>query len=200
MSAPFDEAEAAARLGIPGERFESITAPYVLDDVCWVIFGAGDRKTGRPVIVEDGHVVSGQGYAVGMAWLRRLAARQASEVGTSVVPQVLQWYDALPLGWNSGHAFDPQTNERGHVTLHPIEVKLVSSTPLPARSRTVRPRRPGEPPEAPPAPPPPGGVTKYQRPCRATLREVAGRLTWIVEEFDPYARTWGERLREAAEP
>jgi hypothetical protein len=32
------------------------------------------------------------------------------------------------------------------------------------------------------------------------LREVAGRLTWIVEEFDPYARTWGERLREAAEP
>jgi hypothetical protein len=211
---PFDEAEAATKLGYPGERFESIR-PYFIEGVYWVMIGSGDKKLGRPVIAKDGHIVLDKGYAAGMAWLRHVAT--IDNVETSVVPQVLRWYDALPIGWNEGHQFDPQTNEHSSVKLRPIEVKLVSSTYLKPWPRNAAPAPGGPsgpppssqppgggptagPPSGPPGGPggPPGGYSP-ERPSRATLSEISGKLTWVIEAYDPGTRQWREELREAAE-
>ena len=202
VDTPFDEAEAAAALGFPGEPFRSIS-PYGLD-LYWIVIGSGAKAIGRPVIVKDGHVVSDKGYAIGMAWLRQLAGREYADRDAEVVPQVLRWYDALPLGWNENHRGDPQTNERGSVKLHPIEVKLVSASYIRPRSRSwIFVTQPGGPPHEPPPSSPPGGGPPGgwapAHPCRATLLDVGGKLTWVVETFDPHTKTWSEQLREPAE-
>jgi hypothetical protein len=203
MSAPFDEAEAAVALGFPGARFVSIT-PYMIDGVYWIIIGSNDRRLGRPVIVKHGHVVTDVGYAVGMSWLRELAALNKSDLRTEVVPQVLRWYESLPIGWNESYLVDPQTNERGGVTLHPIEVKLVAGDYIRPRPRIIPPGPPGQPdpyaePSAGPLSGGPSGGYAPPRPCRATLREVDGKLTWTIEVFDPFSKRWNEELRDAAE-
>jgi hypothetical protein len=201
----FDEVEAATRLGVPGERFESIVQ-YRLDDVYWVRIGSGEKHLGRPVIVENGHVVAEKSLAAGIAWLRRVARSRKplptasdEQFAVAIVPQVLMWYDALPNGWNESDStsIDPQTNERGSVQLNPIEIKLVSPVYRPPRARNA----PGLPGGGPPGGlgGPPGGVGPH-RPSRATLREVDGKLTWIVESYDPHLKAWQEDLREKAEP
>jgi hypothetical protein len=226
-NSPFDEVEAATKLGYAGQRFESI-APYALEGVYWVKIGSPEKKIGRPVIVRQGHVVADRGYAVGVAWLRELAARNDPSLDTTVVPQVLRWYEALPTGWNENFQFDPLTNERGVVTLHPIEVKLVSGTYVPPRPRTQPPVSPGTPSPlsdpfdpstgrgtgrsaiAPPSAAPPSsggpagpgesaGVGGGQRPSRATLREVDGKFTWLLETYDTSTKQWREELRDPAE-
>jgi hypothetical protein len=229
---PFDEQEAAAEIGFPGESFDSI-APYFVDGLYWVVIGQGDKKIGRPVIVENGHVVRGRGYAVGMAWLRKFAA--LDKANTAIVPQVLRWYDSLPIGWSESDAANPKT---GGVTLHPtIEVKLVSATYIRPQSRSAPPASgpPNPPPgwqgspsitsPAAPAPTPsgsrpsatPGGLPPTgpvggttssgspsggyapSRESRATLLEVDGKLTWVIESMDPKTKQWHEDFREAAE-
>ena len=200
---PFDEVEAATKLGFPGEKFESIQ-PYLIDGLYWVVIGQEKKKIARPVIVANGHVVAEKGYAVGMAWLRQLAALD-KPVNTSVVPQVLRWYEALPLGWGEQHVADSAT---GGVTLRPLEVKLESRAYIRPWSRSASPPPPvgplGPPPGGPAGKPtggPPGapGGIAPPRPSRATLREVDGKLTWILEAIDPATNQWREELRERAE-
>jgi hypothetical protein len=45
---------------------------------------------------------------------------------------------------------------------------------------------------------PSGGYAPPQ-PCRAILREIDGKLTWLHESFDASTKAWVERLRELAE-
>jgi hypothetical protein len=205
-STPFDEEEAAKKLGFPGEKFDSIVQ-YRMDGLYWVNIGTGTNKIGRPVIVENGHVVADKGYAVGMAWLRRVATVEQPAPALNVIPQVLRWYDSLPIGWSEADAADRKT---GGVTLQPkIEVKLVSATYIPPRSRKnpdsgpppglLRP--PSGPGGGPPGGGPPGGGGPApQRESRATLLEVNGKLTWVIESLDPWTKQWKEDFREQAEP
>lgn len=210
MPTPFDEVEAATKLGFPGERFDSI-APYMFDDVYWVVIGRGDAKVGRPVIVARGHLLADAGYDIGMAWLRRIAANAKPDLNTDAVPQVLRWYDSLPIGWSGNEIYDPQTKESSRIRLAPIEVKLVAGVRIPPRARTTPspssasstgPSWPaGGPSPSAGGPSGPGGGPSpgYSppRPSRATLREVDGKLTWILETYEQ--GTWLEELRDPAE-
>jgi len=199
MSMPFDEAEAAATLGFPGEFFSSIQ-PYQMEDVYWVKLGPeGQEKLVRPVLVHNGQVVRDRGYAVGAAWIRRVL--QLDHPTTAIIAQMLDLYDALPLNWGYGSECgeDPQSGDRGGVTLRPFELKLVSAAFVEAWPRkpqpTNGPMRPSGPGPLGPAPRGWGpGV-----PCRARLVEVGGKLTWISESYDTDAKRWTETLRELAE-
>jgi len=216
MGMPFDEAEAAATLGFPGEHFSSIQ-PYRMDDVYWVKIGPeGHEKLARPVLVLDGHVVRDKGYAVGAAWIRRVL--KLEHPTTAIIAQMLGLYDALPLNWNYGSIVgeDPQSGDRGGVTLHPFEVKLVSAAFVEARPRkpwstngpvgplgpsgpgpTQGPSGPSGPTGGPSGGPSGGYAPKV--PCRARLVEVDGKLTWISETYDSDAKRWTETLRERIE-
>ena len=215
---PFDEVDAAAKLGFPGEQFEWISPePYNgIPDLYWVIIGSGARRVGRPVIVVDKRVVLDTGYAVGMAWLRRLAASNKPDLKTVAVPQVLRWYDSLPLGWTESDLAELDTDHRAGVSLHPLEVRLYSSTFIGGWPRQAPPPPPvgpwGPPPGEPPAwsaarsaqpSGPPGGPSGGYAPprwSRAILREDARKLTWFVGSRDPYTHRWTDEFLERAEP
>jgi hypothetical protein len=98
--------------------------------------------------------------------------------------------------------------------LHPFELKLVARSSIHPRSRDPNqmlppesPLPPGAPGGGPPGggPPgggPPGGYASPQ-PCRAILKEVAGKLTWIVEQRqqplgEPHG-SWSLVLKEPIE-
>ncbi len=203
MITPFDEAEAATTLGFPGERFSSIQ-PYQMEDVYWVKIGPeGRSKLARPVLVHEGHVVREKGYSVGAAWIRRV--QKLDHPTTAIIAQVLEVYDALPLNWvhASEVGEDPQSGDRGGVTLRPFELKLVSAGFIEARPRNPQPNAgPTNGPIGPSGPgplgPAPGGWAP-EVPCRVRLVEVGGKLTWISETYDSEAKRWRETLRERAE-
>lgn len=196
---PFDVVEAASRMGFPGRPFELVT-PY-LDEVYWVIIRDGERSFGGPVIVENGHIVLDRGYAAPVRWIKRSKVLAAPEVDARRVAQVFERYDGLPVGWSSvlidGH--DPQTGERGGFRVKPFEIKLVSPAYIRPQARNPVAPGPGMPPTPPPVGPPAPGGWAPPRPSRATLREVDGKMTWIIEAFDPSAGVWRVELREPAE-
>jgi len=201
MSAPFDEVEAASKLGFPGQKFESII-PDTLEGLYWVTI----NSIQRPLIVVNGHGVTDTGYAVAMAWLRRVAAHGNPQHDVWYVSKVLRWYDALPIGWNENSQSDPSTGERGHVTFSPIEVRLVTGNRVAPQARNPMPvsGAPGEPtrqPNGPSVGPPPHMQPGYSppQPSRATLREIDGKLTWILEAYDLSRKQWYEELRDPAE-
>jgi hypothetical protein len=86
--------------------------------------------------------------------------------------------------------------------LHPFELKLVSGEHVHPASR-LQPKKmpPGVPSGPPPSSHPPGGSTggfAPSQPSRATLKEVDGKLTWIVEHR--YADgSWRVVLKEPIE-
>ena len=148
---------------------------------------------GGPFIVRNGELVTTKGYATASAWLRRAVMPLKNAPEADSVAQVLGGYDALPLGWTAAGAGgnDAATGERGGIRLHPFELELVSQGYIHPKSRD--PNRmmppesappPGAPGGGPPGAPgggPPGGYAPPQ-PCRAILKEVDGKLTWIVEQ------------------
>lgn len=190
MTSPFDEKKAAAQLGHPGETFDDVL-PYQLPEVYWPRIGSGATALGGPYIVRDGALVTTKGYATASAWLRRAVMPLAVALDASAVAQVLEFYEALPLGWGAQliYADDPATGEHGGIRQHPFELRLVAQGTIHPRSRD--PNRTLPPESAPPAgpagggPPGAGGVPRGYAPpqaCRAILKEVDGTLTWIVEQ------------------
>ncbi|MGZ3419075.1 MAG: hypothetical protein ACXVEF_07645 [Polyangiales bacterium] len=193
MTIPFDTKRAAALLGRPHEAFESIT-PYQLPEVYWLRIGAGPDLIGGPFIVKDGEPVVFKGYPTAAAWLRRAIMTLESAPDAASVAQVLQHYEALPVGWNAGLADveSPSCGERGGLRLHPFELELVSLGYIHTTSRLL-----GAPVGPPPSPFPPGGYAP-PLPCRAVLKEVDARLTWVVEHYEEGVR-WRVLLKERLE-
>lgn len=209
VTTPFDAKKAAALLGHPGEVFEDIL-PYHLPEIYWLRIGTGASVLGGPFIVRQGALVTTKGYATASAWLRRAVMTMKTPPEAAYVAQVLGQYDALPLGWGAASAEvdDPATGERGGLRLHPFELELVSRSYVHTTSRLVKapmsgppgpPHPPGGPQSGPPggAPGPGGGYSPPQA-CRAILKEVDGKLSWIVEQHHDDG-TWSLLLEEPIE-
>jgi hypothetical protein len=132
------------------------------------------------------------------AWLRRAVMPLKEAPSASYVAQVLGFYDALPLGWGAmlADVDDPATGERGGLRLHPFELKLVAQGHVHTTSRD--PNRIVPPESAPPPGGPPGGGYAPSLPCRAILKELAGKLTWIVEQRNGDG-SWSLLLEEPIE-
>ncbi|HWF85228.1 MAG TPA: hypothetical protein VG222_10285 [Vicinamibacterales bacterium] len=200
MTTPFDQKKAAVLLGHPGEAFEEIT-PYHLPEIYWVRIGSGSNVLGAPFIVRNGELISTKGYATASAWLRRAVMPLKDAPEADYVAQVLGGYDALPLGWSTAgvDGNDASTGERGGIRLHPFELKLVWPGYVHTRSRLHK--APFDGPPTPPFPPggpgPTGGYAPPQA-CRAILKEVDGKLTWIVEQHQADG-TWTLLLKEPIE-
>ena len=209
VTTPFDVKKAAALLGHPGESFEQVS-PYHVPEIYWLRIGTGDSGVGAPFIVHRGELVITKGYATASAWLRRAVMPRKEDLDAGAVAQVLAQYDALPLGWSAtavvGH--DSATGERGGIRLHPFELELVWPQYIHTRSRLLKPPLEGPPtapfpPGGPPGGPGPSGGYAAPQPCRAILKEVDGKLTWIVEQYQqPIGEqrgSWALLLKEAIE-
>jgi hypothetical protein len=200
VTSPFDVKKAAAALGHPGESFEQIM-PYHLPEIYWLRIGTGTNPAGGPFMVRNGELVTTKGYPIASAWLRRAVMPLKETPAAGDVAQVLARYDALPLGWSAARAEadDPATGERGGIRLHPFELKLVAQGYIHPASRDPNQDLPPEsaPPPGPPGGGPPGGYAPPQA-CRAILKEVDGKLTWIVEQHQSDG-SWSLLLREPIE-
>lgn len=194
MTAPFDAEKAAALLGHPGEVFEDVL-PYRLPEIYWLRIGTGDNVVGGPFIVRGGALVTTKGYGTASAWLRRAVMTMNAPPEAAYVAQVLGQYDALPLGWGppSAEVDDPATGERGGLRLHPFELELVSRSYVHTMSRLPHPS--GGVQSGPPGPS--GGYSPPQA-CRAILKEVDGKLSWMVEQHHDDG-TWSLLLEEPIE-
>jgi hypothetical protein len=200
VTSPVDLKKAATQLGHPGETFEQIS-PYHLPEIYWIRIGSGPNAIGGPFIVRDGELVLSKGYATGSAWLRRAVFPLKTAPNADYVASVLAAYETLPLGWSSAgvHGVDEQTGERGGLKLHPFELKLIWGEYVRTQSRLPKPLPkggPGEPPGD--APEPPGGYAP-PTPCRAVLKELDGKLTWIVERYFGGEAGWQLLLKEPIE-
>jgi hypothetical protein len=196
VTTPFDAKKAAAQLGHAGESFEQI-APYHLPEIYWLRIGGGANVVGGPFIVHHGELVTTKGYATASAWLRRAVMPLKEAPAAGYVAQVLERYEALPLGWGAmrAEAEDPASGERGGLRLHPFELELVAQGYVHTTSRD--PARSGPPPGSPP-PGSPGGGYAPSSPCRAILKELAGKLTWLVEQRNGDG-SWSLLLEEPIE-
>jgi hypothetical protein len=201
VTMPFDAKKAAALLGHPGETFEQVS-PYQLPEIYWLRIGSGANVFGGPFIVRNGELVVTKGYPTASAWLRRVVMPMRTAPEAAYVAQVLGQYDALPLGWGppSAEVDDPATGERGHLRLQPFELELVWREHIHTMSRLLKAPMSGPPgpPNPPGGPSGPGGGYAPPQACRAILKEVDGKLTWIVEQHHDDG-SWTLLLKEPIE-
>jgi hypothetical protein len=194
VTTPFDPRKAAAQLGHAGEAFEEIS-PYHLPEIYWLRIGSGANVLGGAFIVHKGELVAEKGYATASAWLRRAVIPLKTAPEAAYVAQVLDRYEALPIGWHGTDSgvVDAATGERGGLKLHPFELKLVSLGYVHTMSRILK-----APMSGPPEPGNPPGGYAPQEPCRAVLKELDGKLTWIAEQRESDG-SWRLLLKEPIE-
>ena len=116
-------AGSAAAVGFPNGELLGCTEN--MPGMYWVRVVDGATGFAGAVIVDSGQVVTDRGYAVGAAWLKRIAIYDVPAPRSGVLAQGMEAIGALPAGFTANDVVEP-------LAMKPFRMEFVADEAEPA--------------------------------------------------------------------